>query len=136
MGRRNQTGPAGTSQSNQNQLQLKIPLRQIQRMIRRPATTRDSNRHNQRDPATSSTSFHNKTNGHSDTEPSPKAHRKPKSIHSTAPKPSGRLDMEPNLPKLPESKLVRNRPHYSSGRNGPNPPCRCNTYRCDASFAR
>ena len=89
------------------------------------APTVDGSRHTPA-PATRSTIRHKGTSVHSDTAPNPRAHRKPKSIRNTAPKPSAPRGMAPSPDPLPESKPNRSRESLPSGRKRRGLVSQCN----------
>src|SRR5260370_921883 len=87
-----QTAPPDTSQSSRSQSRLEVRIR---RRTRRLATRSDGSR-DKLVLATMPNRYSNRTSGHSDTAPSPKARRKPRSNPSKVPTPSGLRDRAPN----------------------------------------
>ena len=73
---------------------------------------------------------HRRTSGRSDKEPSPTAHKKPRSNRNRDTKPSGLRGKEPNQDQPQEPTLNRSQELSSSGRRHRGPAIRCNSDWC------
>src|SRR6202041_1983403 len=123
-------GPAEASQSiptrrNQNRIQLQIP-RRIQRTKHKPAPiSADRTDTRKPDPATNPIRHRHTSSAHSDKEPSPSRHTKPRSIPNRVRRPSARSDTAPS----PGRHLAATPAH------NPDPPTMCHGHP-DFRFGR